>query len=95
MKHKNNLGLNAVDSVLKEKEKQELKEQQHQRRKNEMKSLGLLKSSTPRDQVENPNGQENQKESPRGKMKEKNPELAKRHAETTKNVNYNTKIKMV
>lgn len=84
LKHKNNLGLNAVHSVLMEKEKLEQKEQEHQRKKAEINSLGLFKSAPQGNKTNIPNSKESKQSSPR--KKEKNPEVAKRYAETTKNV---------
>jgi len=85
MKHKTNLGLNAVHSVLKEKERQEQKEQEHQKKKMEMHSLGLIKSIAPQNKIVETQTPRS-KGTPRSKNREKNPETAKKNAETTKNV---------
>jgi len=86
MKHKTNLGLNTVHSVLKEFEKKEKKEQEHVRRKTELGMLGLLKPEASQQKLETPKSKGSIMTSPKMSHREINPELSRKYAETTKNV---------
>lgn len=91
MKHKDNLGLNAIHSTLKEREKIEQKEKKLETQKTEMKKLGLLQAISPKalSQTTSPKGHIPNIRSlggtPHVGSKDVDPEQMRKFSQTTKN----------
>lgn len=92
MKHKDDLGLNAIHSTLKERERLELKEKKHENQKTEMTKLGLLKALSPKalSHTTSPKGHipniRSHGGTPHVSSKDVDPEQMKKFSQTTKNV---------
>jgi len=85
LKHKDNLGLNAVHNMKKEIEKHEQKRQEHKQQKEDLKLFKTIKAPV-KANSNNSTPMSKTMRSPKGK--EYDPEKMKKFAETTKNVFY-------